>query len=228
MSTTITARDTFWNYVQAAWFDGAINLREFWPTYDRMRGHRQQGAETMGYEPEYLNRWTRPQDYFGNTWEHHFSSGCGRSRDSDALKRANFRAMLNALGFDESENVADDCPLDSGDEPARLIVRENHWAVGWVEWIAIHESDTAGLKIADEIAEARAEYPVIDEELWSEYENADCEETWANCFDPKERAEYLRKHIGSPVGLFRKLRAAVKGDWYEAGNLLPCPSDLLY
>ena len=58
-----------------------------------------------------------------------------RARDSDCLKQSNFAVMLRELGG-ESETV--------------IVVRESHWAVGWVEWIAIHELDAAALQIADE------------------------------------------------------------------------------
>lgn len=179
------------------------------------------------FTPKYLNRWTTPPCYLGAEWHDYFGSGCGRSRDSEALERANFRAMLTALGFD-GENVGDDCPTDSDDEPTRVIVRENHWAVGWVEWIAIHESDEAGLRIADVIAEALQDYPIIDEMLFSEIEDEDCCETWSNCFDPQERFKYLREH-GVTVDSDNRLSIAraVGGDWGEAVQWLPCPSDLL-
>lgn len=182
------------------------------------------------FTPDNLNRWTRPDSYIGNTWYDYFGSVCGRSRDSDALERSNFQAMLKALGFD-GEDTPDDCPTIPGsdDEPTRLIVRENHWAVGWVEWIAIHESDEAGLKIADAIIEAKNDYPIIDEELFSEIEDEDCNETWVNCFDPKERFTYLREH-GVTIDSDNRpdVAKAVAGEWGYAANLLPNPSDLLY
>ncbi len=60
------------------------------------------------YIPEFLNRWTYPANYAGATWYDYFGSGCGRYRDSDALERANFQAMLVALGFDGDENAPED------------------------------------------------------------------------------------------------------------------------
>src|SRR6266481_6815350 len=90
----------------------------------------------MIYDPEHLQRWTLPPNYFGAEWPDYFSSGVGQSRDSDALERSNFTSMLTALGG-ESETV--------------IVVRETHWAVGWVEWIAIHQDDEKALKIADDI-----------------------------------------------------------------------------
>ena len=165
-----------------------------------------------------LKRWTMPDNYAGEIWPDYYRSGVGRSRDSDALERANFDAMLKRLGG-ESETV--------------IVVRESHWAVGWVEWIAIHESDDKAIATASRIKSKLEDYPVVDEELYSEYEDEECSTVWSDCFNAKERAEYLRKHVhkAHPVygeTVYSTLRAAVKGSWYHAGNLLPCPSDLLY
>jgi len=43
-------------------------------------------------------------------------------------------------------------------------------AVGWVEWIAIHESDAAALAIANKISDALEDYPVVNEDHWSQLE----------------------------------------------------------
>lgn len=137
----------------------------------------------MTYVPKNLKRWTMPDSYFGATWNNHFSSGCGRSRDSDCLEESNFCTMLALLGG-ESDVVA--------------VVRESHWAVGWVEWIAVEadgtpESDKA-LQTADEAKERLADYPVLDENDLSEREQATADETWKNCYDWKERIAYIRRH----------------------------------
>lgn len=181
----------------------------------------------MKYKPEFLNRWTRPKNYLGATWEDYYGSGVGRHRDSDVLECANFQAMLDALGF-KNEITPDDCPVDDDGDPTRIIVRENHWAVGWVEWIAIHESDAEGLQIADKIVEGLENYPIIDEELYSNLEDDECAEVWANCYNFKERLEYLRKHMYRPHGnVFKQILNACRGDWGAAADLLPCPSDLI-
>lgn len=163
-------------------------------------------------------KWTHPRDYAGEIWPDYYNSGVGRSRDSQALERANFDAMLRELGG-ESETV--------------IVVREGHWAVGWVEWIAIHESDEKALAIADEIKGKLEDYPVIDEGLWSEYEDEECNEVWTHCYNEHERAEYLRTHLhkvystGSSESNYSALRAAIKGSWGHAANMLPSPSDIL-
>ncbi len=131
------------------------------------------------YEPVNLKLWTMPDSYFGAVWPNTYSAGVGQSRDSDALERSNFICMLRELGG-ESETVT--------------VVRESHWAVGWVEWIAINADDSKALEIADGIIAELADYPVINEDHWSELEHEDANETWTNCYSDLERVAYIRAH----------------------------------
>lgn len=109
-----------------------------------------------------LERWTMPDSYFGAEWPEYFVF-IGQSRDSDALTRSNFECGLRALGG-ESDSV--------------LVVRESHWAVGWVEWIAIHEANAEAILAADEMACALADYPVLDESHFSELEWDEAQTQW--------------------------------------------------
>ncbi|MER9178916.1 hypothetical protein [Mesorhizobium sp. M0767] len=129
--------------------------------------------------PEHIKLWTMPDCYAGEVWPGYYGSGCGQHRDSDALTRSNFTCMLKALGG-ESETV--------------IVVHEGHWAVGWVEWIAIHQDDEKALRIADEIAGGLEDYPVVNEDHWSEVETEEAHQVWAGCYSPKERVEYIRRH----------------------------------
>jgi hypothetical protein len=131
------------------------------------------------FEPKHLNRWTMPDSYFGEVWPNYYSSGCGRSRDSDTLEESNFQEMIKALG---------------GETDTVLIVRESHWAVGWVEWIAIHQDDEKALQIADGIQERLKDYPVINEDAWSALEDERAQEVWTNCYSDSERVRYIREH----------------------------------
>lgn len=106
-----------------------------------------------------IERWSRP-DNFGildNGWQYSGKAFVflGRARDSDLLTESNFECALKAIGG-ESDTVR--------------VVREGHWACGWVEWIAIHESDTKALDIADDILCALSDYPVLNESDYSERE----------------------------------------------------------
>jgi hypothetical protein len=146
------------------------------------------------YQPENLTRWTMPDHYAGAEWPDYFGAGTGQHRDSDALTRSNFRVMLKALGG-ESDTVR--------------VVREGHWAVGWVEWIAIHESDAKSLEIADELKASLEDYPVLSDDDFSELEMEEANEVWANCYDAAERVAYIRK--------FRS-----QFQFHDFGDLLGC------
>ena len=149
----------------------------------------------MTYEPIRLKRWSMPDNYFGETWPDYYGSGCGQSRDSDSLERSNFTCMLGALGG-ESETV--------------IIVRESHWAVGWVEWIAIHSTDEKSLRIADGIAERLEDYPIIDEMNWGELEYTEACDYWER-MSIRERVEICQRF---DVSVF----AARRGEIPDDGN----------
>ena len=155
----------------------------------------------MSYEPEHLKLWTHPENYIGASWPATYSAGVGQHRDSDALERSNFRCMLKALGG-ESETVT--------------VVRESHWAVGWIEWIAIHQDDDKALETADRVIAALEDYPVIDESDWSELENEDANDTWTNCFSDRDRLDYIR-HNRSQFDFrgYDELIANVRGRYFS-------------
>jgi len=155
----------------------------------------------------------------GTTWEGRYSSGVGQSRDSDTLERSNFAVMVREL---EKIEEPEDWPYD---EQPWMIVRETHWAIGWIEWIAIHQGSAGHLQLADALASSLADYPILDAMHFAEVESADCETVWNDCLDWRERVQYFRDK--SYTGSFRELLRAVRGCWYTAGSLLSCPSDIL-
>lgn len=152
------------------------------------------------FEPKHLKLWTMPKYYFGETWPDYYSAGVGQSRDSDALERSNFACMLKELGG-ESETV--------------LVIRESHWAVGWVEWIAIHATEDKALAIADEIKGKLEDYPVVNEDHWSGLECEEANEVWTNCYDVKARIKYIREHRSQfDFRDFADLIGCVRGQYF--------------
>ena len=150
-------------------------------------------SSTLSQVPKHLKRWSIPSHYFGASWPNYYSAGVGQSRDSDCLEQSNFAVMLEALGG-ETETV--------------VVVRESHWAVGWVEWIAIHELDTVALAKADEQCERLANYPVLNEEDWSEREwNGQCE-VWENA-GLQGRIDYCRR---AGISIFAARRSELPQD----------------
>lgn len=126
--------------------------------------------------PMTLQLWTRPDNYGGAEWPDYYVF-LGQHRDSDSIERSNFISGLKALGG-ESDTV--------------LVVREGHWAVGWVEWIAIHKTDKKSLAVANEIADALEDYPVVDENHLSDLEWNEACEYWER-MSVRDRAEYCER-----------------------------------
>ena len=160
----------------------------------------------MKYTPENLTRWTHPQCYMGKTWDGYYGSGFGQSRDSDCLEESNFASVLAALKT---------LPRWRGKHESRVSVHESHWAVGWVEWIAIHESDSAALKVCDKLKARADNYPVLDEEDHSDRETEAANTIWRDCYRQSERVEYIREHRSQFD--FRGLRDAIdciRGEYF--------------
>ena len=109
-----------------------------------------------------LQRWEMPDSYFGAQWPEYFVF-LGQNRESSALERSNFRCGLEALGG-EGETI--------------IVVRERHWACGWVEWIGIHESNEAALEYADSTLCSLDSYPVLNEDDFCQLENEEAEHHW--------------------------------------------------
>ena len=109
-----------------------------------------------------IKRWNRPDHYAGADWPEYFVF-LGQHRDSDSITRSNFIVGLRELGG-ESETV--------------IVVRERHWAVGWVEWIGIHESDEARIIEADEMLCAIESYPVLSDDHHGQMEWDEACEQW--------------------------------------------------
>lgn len=145
-----------------------------------------------------VKEWKHPSDYVGATWEGWYSAGFGRSRDSDVLEESNFQVASREL-----LKLAEDAPrhevsaelLEQLDDCLSVqVVRESHWAVGWVEWIAIHSSNTAALAKARDLCERANDYPILDESHFSELEYTQANEVWASCYNITERVKYIREH----------------------------------
>ena len=128
------------------------------------------------YEPKRLKLWTMPDSYFGATWPATYVF-LGRNRDSDSLTRSNFTEALAAIG---------------GTSDTVTVVRESHWACGWVDWISINQDDAAALEAADDILERLEDHPVVNEDAWTELEYSEACDYWES-MHVRQRAEYCAR-----------------------------------
>lgn len=131
--------------------------------------------------------------------EEWFVLPCSRNRDSDCLSESNFAVALDMLGG-ESETVQ--------------VHRFGHWACGWYEIIVV-KPETDAAKTAQEIEDSLDDYPVLDDEDFSEREQKEADRVWADCYSVEERIEYIRNHrsqfeFHSMTGLME----SVRGKWF--------------
>lgn len=152
----------------------------------------------------FLKRWTLPDSYAGKSWPNWYV-GLGRHRDSGCLSDVNFDVFLeevrkasNGLTVKEAdmgtEYVQGQGWVDRVEEISTVyIVHESHWLVGWVEWIAIHESDTGAIGKAEELLRQLDDYPVLDEDRWSERETEEIDKFWRET-SLKHRVEWCKDH----------------------------------
>jgi hypothetical protein len=146
-----------------------------------------------------MKLWTMPSNYAGEVWPNWYVF-LGQHRDSDALTRSNFRTALERLGG-ESETVQ--------------VIREGHWAVGWVEWIGIESSDENAVKLATEMECEIESYPVLDDEDFSQLESDEANEVWQNCYNTSERIKYIRENRSQfEFHDFTDLMGCVRGNYF--------------
>ena len=137
-----------------------------------------------------MNLWTRPDCYIGAEWPDYYVF-LSQNRDSDALTRSNFRSALKAIG---GENCSYQNEGEDSEQSNVIVVRESHWACGWVEWVGIHKDAISIIPIAEEIEKNMESYPVVDESDWSDLESEDADSVWSGCYDTTERIRYIRDH----------------------------------
>lgn len=102
-------------------------------------------------------------NYFGEHPTNMLVCPCSRTRDSGPLARSNFDEALSLLGG-ESETVQ--------------VHSFNHWACGWYELILIDPKDTNAVAIGEEIERRLEDYPVLNEEAYSNLEWNEAIEHW--------------------------------------------------
>lgn len=137
---------------------------------------------------KHINKWSRPSNYAGSTFEGYYI-GFGQSRDSDTLELCNFKVALERLGGESS------CDCETKECSCAVIVaRAGHWACGWVEPILVHESATDKLEILESLKEDMENYPVLDDDEFSQMECDEQNETFDQYKD--QFKEDLLKFLG--------------------------------
>lgn len=103
--------------------------------------------------------WKRPDSYAGPDHDDTIQV-IGRHRDSDLLAQSNFEVALDRLG---------------GESATVEVVRDSHWAFGWVETIFVSKKDRKALKEVKGILNSLDDYGALDEDDYFEREQEERE-----------------------------------------------------
>lgn len=127
--------------------------------------YRPTALDARGIGPDYLATW--------------YVAPVGRNRDSGALAESNFSCLLSSLGG-ESEHVE--------------VHRFGHWANGWFELVLVSpNAPEATLTTLAECSAALESYPVLNEEDYSDREDAAAQQWWVN-MGMRERIRVCAKY----------------------------------
>ena len=102
-------------------------------------------------------------NYVGYDWSG-WVCGIGHNRDSDILTQSNFHSVLKALGG-EIDGVVE-------------VRRVGHWVCGWFEQIMVNSKNEEKLYEYLKINNSLADYPVFDDDDFSEREMEYKDETF--------------------------------------------------
>lgn len=137
-----------------------------------------------------LRPWTLPENYAGATWYGYLIAPVTRHRDSEILDESNWAHQIKVLFKVDETQEAEEWGRDGG-QPWE-IVTENHWAVGWFEWVAVHSEAKPWIAALERLADRLDQYPIADEVDYSIREHESAAETWANA-DVKSRVRWLQR-----------------------------------
>lgn len=136
-----------------------------------------------------------------------------KHRNSDCLVRSNFRCLIEALAGKEHKHAG---AKGSSELTEFLAIEEaSHWAVGWLQYLIINPADTVGIALAEKLLAEIEDYPVLNEEDFSELESEEANETWKNCYNPSERIEYIRQNRSQfEFHDLRDMLGCVRGNYF--------------
>jgi len=147
-----------------------------------------------------ITLYEEPKNYMGADFYGYYTI-LSKHRDSDCLTRANFDAMLNALGGESTHSNG------------VIVTRASHWAVGYIDTIRIHSGASKKLKVADAIICRLANYPVVDEDLWSQYEDEAKNELYFSCFNLRDR---IKECVRAGLSIFAARHDSIPDRVYES------------
>ena len=171
--------------------------------------------------------WKTPDSYFGYNPVGDFVL-YSRHRDSELMVESNWDCLQESLNKiiktlpepnirTQKDYYGEDEELPSG---WMYSWEASHWAVGWVQYLMIrHDAPEVLIEAADEMYNALRDYPILDEEDYSERQDNAIYKYWQDC-SIKERIEYC-KESGDSIFAARRdnhIPEDVYSSLYEGGS----------
>ena len=151
----------------------------------------------MSYTPQHLKLWEYPATYIGTEWYDHYVA-LSTHGSADLLTESNFAVLKARL-----QTIAPETPpanstgvyaVDTSTVTGWTVVHEKCSLVRWVQWIAIHKDAEELLRTADEAMSALEQYPILDEDDFSEREHDEYNRQWQEDHSEVERRRMLREY----------------------------------
>lgn len=108
-------------------------------------------------------------------------SPIGHNRDSDECAESNW--AYQATQLEEIDPEGED----------HMVGDFGHWACGWFEVVLVRPGSPAH-DLVRNLAERLDNYPLLDEDDFSERERESADLIWRDCYTPTERIAYMRAH----------------------------------
>ena len=138
-------------------------------------------------------KWTTPDSYAGFNPIGDVVLAT-QHRDASILENSNYQAIFAHL-LEFSKQFEEPQFIDGNERseyPWVYDFRASHWAVGWIETLLVRQD--APERLLEEVAgilSALADYPVFDEEHYSQLQYEECEKWWQQ-LSINERMELCR------------------------------------
>lgn len=107
------------------------------------------------YTPRNLKKWQSDSNYLGTEYTDYYIVACKSDSDQTVLQESNFAVALEELG---------------GASDTVICACFKHFACGYFDLLLVHESDDKALELADELVDRINNYPVLDDDDYSERE----------------------------------------------------------
>jgi hypothetical protein len=112
------------------------------------------------------------------------------NRDSSVLARSNYRCFIKLLGGKGTEGAKGSTEISEN----VAIEEASHWACGWLQYLIINPACKELIELAEAAHERLHNYPVLDDDDFSALETEEANQIWRDCYNAKERANYVRKY----------------------------------